>query len=97
MKEKISRKEVEKVADLARLYLDEKEKQVMTKQLNAILEYVEKLNEVNTENIEPLAHIIDVSNAFRQDEVIHDFTRDEALQNAPSEAKGCFKVPKIIE
>lgn len=97
MKEKISINEVEKVASLARLHLNEKEKIIMTSQLNAILEHVEKLNEVNTEGVEPLAHIIDVSNAFREDEIFHDFSQTQTLQNAPAEARGCFKVPKIIE
>ena len=91
----ISLKDTEHVAKLARLELSEEEKENYTKQLGSILSYVEKLNEVDTTGIEPMAHSVKISNVMREDVVIQDFTRDEMLKNAPCEEDGFFKVPKI--
>lgn len=89
-------KEVEHVAMLARLSLSEEEKQIFAEQLGAILDYVEKLNELDTEGVEPLAHILPVFNVFREDEVKPGSTRDEILSNGPLTEDGYYKVPKII-
>ena len=91
----ITIKDVEHVAKLARLALTEEEKEKFAPQLNAVLEYVDELNEVDTTGIEPMAHSIKISNVMREDEVKQEFTREEMLQHAPEEEDGFFKVPKI--
>ena len=97
MVEKISREEVEKVAKLARLELSGAEVDEFTGQLGAILEYVEKMNELDTENIEPLAHCLPVSNVFRDDEVKESLGTEKTLANAPQRDGEFFKVPKILD
>jgi aspartyl-tRNA(Asn)/glutamyl-tRNA(Gln) amidotransferase subunit C len=94
---KISEKDVEHVARLARLTLDPKELQVMTCQMDAMLGYVDKLNELDTDGIEPMAHAVPMSNAFRKDEIQPVIGIERALQNAPASGDNCFKVPKVIE
>jgi aspartyl-tRNA(Asn)/glutamyl-tRNA(Gln) amidotransferase subunit C len=94
---KISEKDVEHVARLARLTLDPKELQVMTCQMDAMLGYVDKLNELDTDGIEPMAHAVPMSNAFREDEIQPVIGIERALQNAPASGDNCFKVPKVIE
>ena len=91
----ITIKDVEHVAKLARLALSEEEKEKFAPQLNAVLEYVDELNEVDTTGVEPMAHSIKISNVMREDVVKQEFTREEMLQNAPEEEDGFFKVPKI--
>lgn len=94
---KISKEEVEYVARLARLDLTEEEKETFTGQLSSILEYVGKLNELDTSNVEPTAHVLDISNVMRPDEPGESLTQEQALANAPEKAAGHYKVPKIIE
>ncbi len=89
-------KDVEHIAELARLKFSEKELDNFTHQLNQILEYVEKLNELDTENVEPLSHPIEGNNAFREDELKPSLSREEALKNAPDCDEQFFKVPKVI-
>ncbi|HPF21114.1 MAG TPA: Asp-tRNA(Asn)/Glu-tRNA(Gln) amidotransferase subunit GatC [Syntrophomonas sp.] len=89
-------KEVEYVAQLARLQLNETEKQSFAEQLSSILQYVEKLNELSTEGVEPLAHILPVYNVFRVDESKPGTLREEILANAPLVEEGQYKVPKIM-
>lgn len=89
-------KEVEHVARLARLELNEAEKQVFAEQLNSILEYVERLNELPINGVEPLAHILPVYNVFRTDEIQPGPLREEILANAPLAEGGQYKVPKIM-
>jgi aspartyl-tRNA(Asn)/glutamyl-tRNA(Gln) amidotransferase subunit C len=91
----ISIEDTQHVAKLARLELTEEEQENYTKQLGSILSYIEKLNEVDTTGIEPMAHSVKISNVMREDIVVQDFTRDEMLKNAPCEEDGFFKVPKI--
>ncbi|QSZ26928.1 Asp-tRNA(Asn)/Glu-tRNA(Gln) amidotransferase subunit GatC [Aceticella autotrophica] len=93
----ITREEVEHVAKLARLKFSDKDLDRLATQLDSILGYVYKLNELNTENIEPTAHIVPISNVFRDDEVKPSMDREKILMNAPNREDGCFKVPKIIE
>jgi aspartyl-tRNA(Asn)/glutamyl-tRNA(Gln) amidotransferase subunit C len=92
----ISEKQVEQIAYLARLTITEAEKQLFAEQLTAILEYAEKLNEINTEQVEPLHHILPIYNVFREDEVKPGVSRDEILANAPLVEDGQYKVPRII-
>ena len=89
-------KDVEYIAGLARLEFSDEEKQKFTHQLNRILEYVEKLNELNTDAVEPLSHVIDLKNRFRDDVVKPGLGTEEALKNAPSRTEKFFKVPKVI-
>ena len=94
---KIARQEVEHVAVLARLALNESELDQVTDQMNQILGYVDKLNELDTDGIIPTAHAVPVENAFREDVVRPSIGHDKALKNAPESANNCFRVPKIIE
>jgi len=93
---KLSRQEVEHVADLARLELSAEEVDQFTGQLDAILSYIDKLNELDTSNVEPTSHVIQVGNVIREDEVNASIPTDETLANAPEPAKGFFEVPKIL-
>jgi len=93
----IDKKMVEYVARLARLEITEGEKDLYTRQLGDILDYVEMLNELDTKNVEPVFHVVPMTNVFREDEVKEGITREEALKNAPEKEKGFFKVPRIIE
>jgi aspartyl-tRNA(Asn)/glutamyl-tRNA(Gln) amidotransferase subunit C len=89
-------KDVEHVASLARLSFSEEEKKKLTSQLNEILEYMEQLNQLDTTNVEPLSHVIELSNVFREDELKPTLTREEALRNAPAKTEKFFRVPKVI-
>ena len=89
-------KDVEHVASLARLSFSEEEKQRLTSQLNEILEYMEQLNQLDTTKVEPLSQVIELSNAFRPDELKPTLTQEEALKNAPSKTDKFFRVPKVI-
>ncbi|MBF0474503.1 MAG: Asp-tRNA(Asn)/Glu-tRNA(Gln) amidotransferase subunit GatC [Deltaproteobacteria bacterium] len=93
---KISRAEVEHVAKLARLSLTEDQYAVFTPQINNILEYIEKLNELDTANVPPTSHAIPLSNAFREDEVKPSIGLDLTLANAPEKEGSTFVVPRVI-
>lgn len=92
----LTREEVLHVAQLARLALEPAEVELFTRQLNDILAYVEKLQELDTTGVTPMAHVLPVFNAFREDEVKTGLPREEALDNAPERAEGNFVVPRII-
>ncbi len=94
---KISRQEVLHVADLARLNLDSGSVEGFAEQIGSILEYVEKLGEVDTSGVEPTSHAVELSNAFRKDETGRHLENSEALANAPESEDGQFIVPKVIE
>lgn len=93
---KISREEVEHVAHLARLNLSSQELEKMTKQLDNILSYVEKLNELDTKEIEPTTHAFSITNAFRDDVVRDSLSQEEALANGPQHNGQCFIVPRVL-
>ena len=93
----ITRDQVEYVAHLSRLALSDEEMDRFAEQLDEILHYIDKLNELDTSGVEPLVYAIDRTNVFREDEPAGSLTRKEALQNAPDHGEGCFKVPRIIE
>jgi len=88
---------VRRVAQLARLELSDREIIQFSTQLSAIVDYIEKLNELNTDGVEPLAHCLPVCNVFRTDEVLPSLTQEQALANAPDAENGYFKVPKVLE
>lgn len=94
---KITRREVEHVAHLARVDFSEKEKEKFTSQLNDILLYIDKLNEVDTTDVEPVTHAIALKNAFREDIVTASLDHEMALSNAPDARGDFFRVPKVIE
>ena len=93
----ITREQVEQVAVLARLELAPAEIDAFTGQMDAILAYVEKLNELDTKGIVPTAHAVPMENAFRPDEVLPSIGTESALGNAPGRVEGFFSVPKVIE
>jgi len=92
----VTLKDVKHIAELARLEFSGEELESFTHQLNQILEYVEKLNELDTENVEPLSHPVEGNNAFREDELKPSINREEALKNAPDRDEEFFRVPKVI-
>ena len=94
---KLSREEVQHIAELAKLALSEEEQAVYQEQLSAILEYFERLQELDTEAIPPTAAVGQVSSVMRADEAKAPFPRESILANAPAAEKGCFKVPAVLE
>ncbi len=94
---KISREEIEHIAVLARLHLSEEEKDLFGSQLSSILDYMDKLNELDTRNIEPTSHVLPLKNVMRDDLPASSLAREDALRNAPFPAEKFFRVPKIIE
>jgi aspartyl-tRNA(Asn)/glutamyl-tRNA(Gln) amidotransferase subunit C len=93
---KITPEEVIHVANLARLDLDEAVVEKVSHQMGAILEYIDKLNEVDTSHVQPTTHAIFLTNAFRDDLVHEHLERNQALCNAPQRDETCFLVPRII-
>ncbi|MBZ4646779.1 MAG: glutamyl-tRNA(Gln) and/or aspartyl-tRNA(Asn) amidotransferase, subunit [Clostridia bacterium] len=94
---KITKEQVEHVANLARLNLTEDEKERLTGEMENIIAFADKLNELDTSGVEPTAHAIPIQNVFREDIVGPSYDREKILANAPSREDGCFKVPKIVE
>ena len=93
----IERKDVEHVARLARLALTDGELERMREQLNGILAYIEKLNELDTNAVEPTSHAVPLVNVMRDDANRPCLSQDEALANAPERSGEFFRVPRIIE
>jgi len=93
---KIDRAEVEHVAGLARLRLTDAEVEKMTEQLNRILNYMEKLRELDTTGIEPMAHPQPIYNAFREDVPRPSLSPETALTNAPGRNGAFFQVPRVL-
>jgi aspartyl-tRNA(Asn)/glutamyl-tRNA(Gln) amidotransferase subunit C len=94
---KISREEVNRIATLARLSLGEAEAGEMTRQLDAILEYVAQLESLDTTGVEPTAHVGSDATPMREDEPRPSLSQDAALANAPKSAGGGFVVPKTVD
>lgn len=88
--------DVEHVARLARLRFSKEEIEKFTRQFNEILEHVQKLNELDTTKVEPLSHVVELSNVFREDTVRASSPSAEILKNAPARTEKFFKVPKVI-
>ncbi len=93
---KINLEMIDKVAHLARLEVDESEKQGLLDDMNKILTFMDKLNEVNTRGVDPLVYMSDEVNVLREDLVKQEITRDEALKNAPKQDGKFFRVAKVI-
>ncbi len=94
---KIDDSTVDKLATLSRLEFDGKEKEEIVHDLNRMLDFVGKLNEVETKGIEPLIYMTDTTNVLREDEVKQTITQQQALGNAPQKDSDYFKVPKVVE
>ena len=92
----VTKKDVEKIAELSRLKFSEEELENFTPQMNEILSYMDKLNELDTENIKPLSHPVEQTNVFREDELKPSISTEDALKNAPVKDEHHFKVPKVI-
>ena len=88
---------IERVAELARLNLKPEEKEKLEKDLGAILDYVKNLDKLDTKNVEPTSHVLDLENVYRKDEVQVSNAADKALEHAPHPEGRFFKVPKIVQ
>ncbi|MCH7921025.1 MAG: Asp-tRNA(Asn)/Glu-tRNA(Gln) amidotransferase subunit GatC [Planctomycetes bacterium] len=97
MEQKITESQVEKVAQLSRLALTPAEITEFTGQLESILEYVAKLNELETDHVEPLAHCLPITNCLREDEIRESMGAEKTLANAPQRDGPFFRVPKILD
>ena len=93
----IDRSLVEYVAELNKLSLSEEEKELMQQDLSKVLQYMEVLNQLDTDGVEPLVHVSGVKNVFREDCPRPSFDRETILQNAIAVEEGCFKVPQTVE
>lgn len=93
----ISKEEVKNIANLSRLNLTETELDKYSKDLSSIVEFINTLNEVDTEEVKPTDHILKIENVFRKDELKPSYDREELLKNAPTKEAGCISVPKVVE
>lgn len=94
---RISKEEIEHIAMLARLKFTSEEKELFVSQLSSILDYMEKLNELDTKDIEPTSHVLSLINVMRDDIMVESIPQEEALMNAPSRTDKFYRVPKIID
>lgn len=94
---KLDNQTIEKIAHLARLEVNPAEEPALLKDMNNILSFMEKLNELDTKGVEPLIYLTDEVNVFREDEIKQEITADEALQNAPLHDDRYFHVARVID
>jgi aspartyl-tRNA(Asn)/glutamyl-tRNA(Gln) amidotransferase subunit C len=94
---RITPETIDKIAHLARLEFENEAKTEIEKDMNRMLEFVDKLNELNTEQVEPLIYMSKEVNVMREDEVRHDISQKDALKNAPKKDSDYFKVPKVVD
>jgi aspartyl-tRNA(Asn)/glutamyl-tRNA(Gln) amidotransferase subunit C len=88
---------VDRLAELARLEFDNQTKEEMVKDMNNMLQFVDKISELDTAGVEPLIFLTEESNVFREDEITHEVSQAEALKNAPKKDMYYFRVPKVIQ
>lgn len=93
----ITKEQIQWIAHLSRLEIKPDELALAATQLTSILDYINQLQQINTDNIEPLAHALDVSNVFREDDLKESLAVDEALANAPNRQGNFYGVPAILE
>ena len=93
---KVDKETIRKIVHLSRLEFDEKEEQSLLQDVNKILDWVEKLNEVNTENVKPLTHMSEEVNILREDIVANTLKHEDALVNGPKKDSDYFRVPKFL-
>lgn len=94
---KVTEDTIMHLADLARLDLGEKEKEKLVLEMERIISFMDKLNELDTSNIKPREHVFPISNVFREDKVCASYDRDTVLDTAPESEDGCYKVPRVVE
>lgn len=94
---KITEETIQYVAELAKLNVSEIEKEKIASDMAGILEYMKRMDEVDTEGVEPMSHVLPIVNRFREDIVSNGENRDEILQNATSKKDGSFMVPKTVD
>lgn len=94
---KIDHATVDKIAHLARLEFENEAKEAILKDMNNMLGFIDKLNELDTSKVEPLIYMSEEMNVLREDDVHHEITQQEALKNAPKKDSDYFKVPKVID
>ena len=97
MSELINDEVIEYVGILAKLELSEEEKEQAKKDMNRMLDYIDKLNELDVTGVEPMSHVFPVTNVFREDIITNADSRNRILANAPAQKEGCFKVPRTVE
>ena len=93
----ITPKDVKYIADLSRIYLADDEAERLTKNLEGILHYIDKLSKLDVSHVQPTSHVLPIKNVFREDTVIPSLPQDKALSVAIEKHNGSFKVPKVIE
>jgi aspartyl-tRNA(Asn)/glutamyl-tRNA(Gln) amidotransferase subunit C len=94
---KVTQETIQHVADLARLNLAEPEIEKLTFEMEKIISYVDKLNELDTLGVKPMEHVIPMKNVLREDVSGESYDRERILSNAPKQYDGCFVVPKVVE
>ncbi|OQB16118.1 MAG: Aspartyl/glutamyl-tRNA(Asn/Gln) amidotransferase subunit C [Firmicutes bacterium ADurb.Bin193] len=94
---KITREDVEYVANLAHLKISEDEQDAFVSDMENIISFADILSGVDTGDVEPTFHALELENVLREDVVTNDYDRDDLLKNAPSKHNGCFEVPKVVE
>ncbi len=92
---KVTTEQIKHVAELARLKLTDEE--VKSLNMEAVIEFADKLSELDAEQIAPTNHVSDIYNVFREDVEVPSYSRDDILKNAPAKARGCVLVPKVVE
>jgi len=93
----IDKETIKHISKLARISLDDKKIDNLSKDLSSILKFIEKLNKLNTDDIKPLTSIIDASLKFRKDEILEGKIREQILKNSPEKTEEFFVVPKVVE
>ena len=93
----VSKEDVKHIAKLSKLDLTEQVLEKYTNELSSIVDFANELSSINVEGVKPTAHILDIKNVFRKDEVQPSYDREEILKNAPSKDAGCVSVPKVVE
>lgn len=94
---KVTKETIDHVADMVKLSLTEKDKAQLTKDLNSIVSYMDTMNDIDTDEVEGMTHVLPMKNLFRQDMLKSSSDREEILRNAPSHKDGSFQVPKAVD
>lgn len=97
MANRISDETIEYVAILAKLDLSEEEREQAKRDMGKMLDHIDKLNELDTEGVEPMSHVFSVNNVFRRDEAVNGDDRENMLRNAPQKKEGAYMVPKTFD
>ena len=92
----VTTKDIEYVAHLAKLKLSDEEKERLVGQMGDIVEFANKISELDTDGVNPTNHILEVKNVFREDELKESYSREDILKNAPAKEAGCIVVPSIV-